>query len=419
MIELPDKYDIIPIHTSDRAQFKRCRRKWNWSSPSRHNLVRRPDIFGVNIPLWFGTGIHYALEKYYDPTLRHDPVESFLTWYNVTYHGGVVTPELAKISYDPAPKPLIQHTSEVSVPNMTTAPVYKVQGLNVLLPYEDHTELEEHRELGVNMMKFYKYYAEQNDDFVVLATEGDFSVPIWDIDNDCILKHVDVREESPNYGKELVVHYRGRRDALCFRESNETYFIIEHKTNSRIHEDHFATLECNEQVTSYLWASEVEAMYYDLPWKGKRFTEVIYQALRKNYPKPPTILNDGKFSINRQTESPTYGMMQQLIAEIPWWELLIETEPKYKAYMDFLKEAGDERFIVRKSVPRNRPQIVSAGNRIYLEAKDMLNNPSIYPSMSGEYHCIHCEFRVPCIAVEDGIDVEPMLRNDYFTNKDR
>ena len=55
-LKLPDKFDIIPIHTSDRGTFKRCRRLWNWKSPSRMNLVQRADIYGISsafsLPLW-------------------------------------------------------------------------------------------------------------------------------------------------------------------------------------------------------------------------------------------------------------------------------------------------------------------------------------------------------------------------------
>src|SRR5205814_4275874 len=71
--EIPSKWDIIPIHTSDRGTFKACRRRWAWSSPSRDNIISKVQVHGVTVPLWFGTGIHYALEKYYNPSLREDP----------------------------------------------------------------------------------------------------------------------------------------------------------------------------------------------------------------------------------------------------------------------------------------------------------------------------------------------------------
>src|SRR6516164_542862 len=88
--DIPSKTDIIPIHASDRATFKRCRRRWDWSSPMRVNLVPRVDTGTVVMPLWFGSGIHWALSQYYDPVLPRDPVEVFQTWWEVQWRGGII-----------------------------------------------------------------------------------------------------------------------------------------------------------------------------------------------------------------------------------------------------------------------------------------------------------------------------------------
>jgi len=403
-IEIPNKYDIIPIHTSDRGTFKKCRRKWEWNSPSRRNLMRRVDVFGLTIPLWFGSGVHFALEQFYHPVLRHDPVESFLTWYNIQYHGGIVTQDWIPRVLDPKPVKLEDGK-------------WKVKGLNILLPYEDHSEIEAHRELGEKMLKYYKDYSRRYDNFEVLATEHDFSVPIWDYANDCILKAIDVREESPNYGKNLEVHYRGRIDTVWVDEQDK-HGIIDHKTTSHVGDDWLKSLDLDEQVTSYNWAAEVEAKYYGLPWADKAVDHTIYQALRKTYPKLPTILQNGMFSINRQTESVSWPTLKRVI-ELGGLQPLIDLDPKYQAYVEYVKEVGDEQFIIRKKVRRNRHQLISAGQRIYLEAMDMLSEPRIYPAMSAEWHCLNCPFRGPCIAMEDGQDAEFMLTNDYYSNRDR
>jgi hypothetical protein len=360
--------------------------------------------------LWFGTGIHYALEQHYNPSLQRDPIESFLTWYGVVYNGGTIPGQMLELSYDPKPELLIDHSGGEKI--------YKVKGLNVLLPSEDHSEIEEHRELGVKMLGFYKKYAERNDDFKALETEHSFSVPIWDFSADRIMKAIDTREDSPNYGKELEVHYRGKIDAPIYWENQDKYGVIDHKTTSRIDDDYFASLELDEQVTSYLWASEVEAKYYGLPWAGKQFDTAIYQALRKTYPKLPTMLRNGMFSIDRSKESVTWGTLKRVI-ELGDLQPIIDLDPKYQAYVEYVKNVGDEQFIIRKIVRRNRQQLISAGKRIWMEARDMLSEPLIYPSPTGDYYCLHCPFRVPCIATEDGINVAPMLNNDYISNKSR
>ncbi len=104
--EIPSKYDVIPVHNSDRSNFKACRRRWDWSSPARQNLTVRAEIYGVDTNLWFGTGIHYALEGFYSPVVRRDPVEVFKTWFDIQWRGGVVTAEWLDLVYDLKPEPL-------------------------------------------------------------------------------------------------------------------------------------------------------------------------------------------------------------------------------------------------------------------------------------------------------------------------
>ncbi len=64
---------IAVVRTSDRALFKRCRRKWGWHSPLRQNLTVRdsPSYF------WIGTGGHFAMEDYYGYNKYQHPVEAF------------------------------------------------------------------------------------------------------------------------------------------------------------------------------------------------------------------------------------------------------------------------------------------------------------------------------------------------------
>jgi len=103
--EIPSKWEIIPIHSSDRASFKKCRRYWNYNSPARQNLMLRADIHGINTNLFFGTAIHWALEQYYTPGLRRDPVEAFLTYWDIQWNGGIVTEDWLDKVYDLKPKP--------------------------------------------------------------------------------------------------------------------------------------------------------------------------------------------------------------------------------------------------------------------------------------------------------------------------
>src|SRR5215831_5030945 len=412
--EIPDKFDIIPIHNSDRASFKRCRRYFDWTSPARQNLSLRADINGINTDLWFGTGIHYALEQFYTPGLRRDPVESWKTWFNIQWRGGEVTEDWLDKVYDLNPQPSLRQKGHWV---LDVEKVWRVRGLEDIIPDVDEYEYDELRVLGEEMMSAYKDYAARVDGFEVLVAEHDFSIPVWDFENNCILKAIDIREQSPNYGKLLEVHSRGRMDGIWAKPSGKLG-VIDHKTSSRIDEDFFEKLETDEQVTSYMHAAEVEAKYYNLPYAGEAMEECIYNVLRKVYPKEPTMVRGGLFSVNRNEESPTYEMLMAFIEENG---IDVESlDEKHKNYIAYVRDVGDDQFFIRKLVRRNRHQLANAGYRLYLEAMDMLDpGLRIYPNLRNDYQCLRCAFRAPCLAREDGGDWEQLIQDNYTRTRDR
>jgi len=420
--ELPTKWDIIPIHASDRGAFKRCRQYWDWSSPSRSNLVQRADLLGIKPELWFGTGIHYCLEQHYNPGLMRDPVETWKTWFQIQWRGGVVTVDWLDKVYDLNPRQVsapMSGTPALEISTGTQVPMlWQVRGLEDILPDADGDEFDELYQLGLNMMMFYSEYAQKADrSFRVLMVEHDFSIPVWDYANNRILTAIDLREDSPNYGNRLEVHARGRMDAIKVNLENSRLGIMDHKTAAAIGDDYFDKLETDEQCTSYLHAAQVEANYYGLPWKGSPMEEVLYNVLRKAYPKPPTELKNGMFSIDRQNESTTYEMLMAWIARnAPG----VPLSDKQQAYVDYLREVGDEQFIVRRHVRRSQNWLASAGERLYLEALDMLDpNVRIYPNMTNDWLCKGCQFRSPCLAKQDRADYQQLIRDNYHSNRDR
>jgi hypothetical protein len=415
--EVPSKWDIIPIHNSDRGNFKRCRRYWDWTSPARNNLTLRADVYGVNIPMTFGTFVHYGLEQMYQPGIKRDPVEAFCEYFDVCWRGGTVTEEWLPRVFDAKPKPhrLLSGALDLGAEEQQHE-TWIVRGLEDILPDADADVWDELRYLGIQMLTFYKDYAARNDNFEVLVAEHDFSVPIWDHENQCILKAIDSREDSPNHGKELEVHSRGRNDAIWVKPSGKLG-ILDHKTAGKIGEEEFRKLDSDEQCTSYLLAAELEANYYDLPHKGEPMEEVIYNVLRKAYPKPPTEIRGGMFSVDREKESTTYEMLSKWIAtNLPG----VPLSEKQRAYVEYVRDVGDEQFVIRKFVRRNRAQLRNASYRIYLEAMDMLDpNIRIYPNIRNDFSCLNCAFRAPCMAMEDGSDADELITSNYTNNKDR
>lgn len=409
---VPSKWDIIPIHASDIANYNRCRRYWDWTSPTRNNLRRRVDVGGVKMELWYGTGIHFSLEKYYDPILQHDPVESFKTWYQLQWDGGVVDEEWLERTYDVRPK---------LIPNRTPSggdygrDLWQIRGLRELLPNIElvEEEFEAHRILGIGMMEFYKEWAPKNDDFVTVAAESVFSIPLG-------FTAVDRREESPNYKKKLEVHVRGKRDAVIYYPEMDKYGINDHKTAARIDEDYFLKLEKDPQCDTYLWATIMESKQEDLPWSGHMVDRVLYTALRKNFPKPPTLTTKGVPSLDKQKEGTTAELFEQLIASDPILSEWFVNNEKAQQYYTYLLEMGDSLFVQRNIVTRNKYEIENTGKHLKMVAKEMLDPKlNIYPSPTGNFMCTKCAFRAPCIAKDDGSDWVGMLADGYELNRDR
>jgi hypothetical protein len=89
------------------------------------------------------------------------------------------------------------------------------------------------------------------------------------------------------------------------------------------------------------------------------------------------------------------------------------------AYFDWLKEVGDDRFIVRDEVFRSRKELAANMQNAMWEIEDMLRmDLHIYPNATGDWYCIKCPFRGPCIASNDGSDAGFMLTEMYEQNMD-
>lgn len=401
-VEIPKKYDIIPIHASDIASFMRCRRYWDWSSPTRSNLRHKVTLYGINTNLWFGSGIHYALEQYYNPLLKRDPVEVFRTWFHLQWEGGII--DDLDLTYDPNPE----------VVSLSEQATWRTQGLRDLLPSPDEEEFLALKELGIGMLTYYKEYAAREDDFEVVAAESQFSVPLG-------FTAVDIREESPNFGKKSEVHLRGKRDVIVYypdrKDPRLQFGIMDHKTASKVDEDYFLKLENDPQCTTYIVASIHEAEENDFPWTDIR--DVLYQALRKVYPKPPTVTSRGFPSIDRQKESTTAKMFSESVKElglIDWFH----NDLKAQGYYEYLLEEGDKVFIQREHAFRNPHQIKVAFAELQMVAKEMLDpNLKVYKHPSGMSYCTRCQFRPPCLAKDDGSDWQEMLTQGYELNKGR
>ncbi len=57
------------VRTSDRNQFRGCRRMWGWTSGLRNNLTQTE----AYTPFWLGSGLHYGFEDFHGYNLFGSP----------------------------------------------------------------------------------------------------------------------------------------------------------------------------------------------------------------------------------------------------------------------------------------------------------------------------------------------------------
>ena len=375
--------DGLRIHTSDRATFKHCRRRWNWSSPMRGNLRGRVQHYGVAWPLWFGSICHKALEDFYQPdqVVQIDLVAAFLEHFN-------------------------EESEKVKRENADYWDSYQ-------------TEFAAHKSVGEGMMAAYQDFARVNDDFTVVAAERDFKVHIGYLvqkDNGSLeflsTGHPELDVWTHVYPSKPV-YYCGRMDAVI--QDNETgrYGVMDHKTAAKMEEEYFVKLEMDTQVGSYMWAAQEYAKQEGLPWTKIDF--VYYNVLRKACISEPTVLKSGRLSLNRAAESTTHALFMEAIKK-EGLESWFATDDKAQGYASWLLEEGDRRFFVRETVYRNQHELDQIHSDILMETADMLNDPRLYKNESASWYCTRCPFRAPCLAVNDGSDYESMLSENYTQN---
>ncbi|HKU52416.1 MAG TPA: PD-(D/E)XK nuclease family protein, partial [Nitrospira sp.] len=187
---------------------------------------------------------------------------------------------------------------------------------------------------------------------------------------------------------------------------------------ARVDEDYFLKLDKDEQITTYLWATINEQ---DMPWSGQMVDRALYTALRKRYPTPPTPTYQGKaLSVDRTKEATTAEMFEAAVKADPVLGEWFRNTKKAQDYYTYLCAEGDEVFVMREMTTRNDAEIKAHGRHMRMIAEEMLDpNVRIYPNPTGNFLCLHCAFRSPCLAADDGSDWIGLLNDGYEQNRDR
>jgi hypothetical protein len=338
---------IAVIRTSDRILFKRCRRRWGWQSHLRANLSSK-ETAG---PLWFGSGVHYALEDFHGYRVYSKPSEAFVAYYNAT--------------------------SRAKQP----------------LPF-DHPEL---KPLGIGMMDYYSdLWLKQRDPLETFIFNGIPQVEVnaqVEIPIDQLPPHIRVLYDRIIYSATLdrVVEIAGE------------LWIVEYKTAKRIATMHYQT---DPQVGAYCWIGN--CLY------GRPIAGVMYQQHRKSLPEAPRILATGKVSTDKRMAT-THRHYRAVLANLfgPQLNKCPGINVEFLNWLATEEDEDKDHFIRRDRIERNESSHQTEGVKILLELEDMLNpDLPLYPNPIRE--CAYqCSFLGTCVSMDDGGDWEHELETLY------
>lgn len=356
------------LHTSERKSFRSCRLRWKWAYKDYYYPKVTPQ------PLEFGVAWHAAKEKWYAPELWKHPDHA------------EIASALAITTFNETCRQQLK----------------RYEKLNGRPTSEVMASYNERLELGRKMIEYYTTQVSPLLDrgFSPLAVEVPFEVPLgfnckcnicYSRYKKYIIKRDGVfsvaHEENWKTGIGLPVTYGGRIDMILVDDFGRI-FLVDWKSTSRILEagKQASFLELDDQISSYC------AALYKL---GKKVSGFIYHEQRKAVPEPPkenTRLNGGrKFSISK-TQSTDYDTFKAHIFKHDREAL---EAGHYGEYLAWLRDEGPK-FYQRHQIHRTPTQMEIMWSDLIEEAKDIINDPRIYPQ-PGRFSCSTCLYQQPCI----------------------
>lgn len=335
----------LTVSVSELISFQSCRRRWR--------LSREWDKPTSTPALWFGDGIHKALEAYNNvkkanPQATHDELiaamgEAFEAWHTRQYEK--LKKEFGMLWAQGAP----------AFENMVDI------GWQILKNYADYD-----RSAPIQ--------------FRPLLVEKLMYIPLDD--GDYISLKMDIIAEATERGSAIGTG------------------PVDNKTSNGRHATG-QVLDTDEQMTGYAWA------YWKITSQVPDF--IGYNVLAKEVPATPMVLKGGGLSKDKRQKT-THALYLQALKD----QGLDETD--YEEILTLLEAKGWDGFFEREISPRSLEQIKNFEKRTKLlmtEMRRCLEDPQLaYPSFS-PLKCPGCPFLTVCNAMETDEDHEYLLETSY------
>lgn len=352
----------IVIRTTDRTNFKKCRRLWSYTSKLQRNL----EPIKLNKNLAFGIAGHKGLEYYYNPV----------------FYGRQIARDSCIAGFLGENQRQADQEHEASFYGLTD---------------DRREEYAERAELGVGMLKGYFEWAQKEDEgWEPVATELKFQIPVPTSTTDNTPMVVD--------GRPVV--YQVRLDMIAVKD--DQLWIWDHKTAGNVTGD-LGFLDLDTQLSSYilvlqglLWSPISFIPDILKPYREAKVAGLQYNELAKTVPHPPKELAKGGLSKDKR-QNTTYDLYVEALENMG-----LDRQP-YADMLDYLQSKPETRFR-RTPVTRSHNELTLQLEYIIGEARDMLNGPALYPN-ANKWNCDYCDFRMPSTVASEGGDVDFLLND--------
>jgi hypothetical protein len=344
------------LTTSDLRSFKRCRRAWDFGSPSRHNLAPKGPLH----PFELDSAIRSALAVYYYPGM----------W---TWPRAVVEPLALNKYSESMTLQFGRHKERFGVSD------------------EDQQLFDEMHPVGETMVRRYLEWAPSVDWVDAVRVDTDFRVNP---------PHPDRPEDGLVHGGHAV-QYAGRIDLLAVEQAewrreeaddDTVYWIVHHRVAGESWAD-LADLLIDDRASSSLWAGQDAARV--------RIAGVVYNELRAGVDLPVRVLSDP-------------SVMDVRSGEV---DPVIEAELAARLADERIRRQTSQ-WCRRTWIAAEPWQIHNHQQRDSEVISEMLSpGLPVYPSPSVQ-NCAHCVFRAPCMAMNRGEDPAPILAEGYRERAD-
>ncbi|MGH3812749.1 MAG: PD-(D/E)XK nuclease family protein [Pseudonocardiaceae bacterium] len=230
------------------------------------------------------------------------------------------------------------------------------------LSAEQVRDWDQHLELGTGVLQRYFEWAQETDRFTPIQVAAQFDVNVPDPAN-------------PDRGlitpDQRSIQYRVKID-LAVIDDHELYWLVEHRIITDPAWPGIEALRIDEQALTRSWAWQLGFL--------ARLEGTIHNELHAAMPDP---------------------------AQTP--EVAVRAIPGPGGIIT-QRRTGSFR---RTHIPRTELEIERRGVAVAREVQEM-TDPSlrIYPNPSWE-HCSTCSYRPPCLAINQGLDEQPILQASY------